>query len=182
MIFRSILKVGRIYDHILGSLKVVACGIFIASMLLINAEVFLRYVVNRPLIWGFEILEFGIILFTTFSLAWLLREEGHVKVDILLNRLKPKPRVYVIVITSALSALALLLLVGYGMVDTLDLLYLYVAYSGGREVGYLRFPTAFLLLSFALGLFLFCIQFIRRSYIYFKLGGEERKEIQDRGF
>lgn len=86
-------------------------------MLLVVADVFMRYVVNRP--FGFTYDLIGLYLLAAvffFTLSDALREHVHVSVDILVHRF-PRPARRVSEIVTSLAGLfvfSLVMLLGYG--------------------------------------------------------------------
>jgi len=63
-------------------------------------EVFMRYVVNRPTIWAFEVTMFIYGLHYMFGLAYMDFYDGHVKVDVFVTRfLSTKSRLIVKIIS-----------------------------------------------------------------------------------
>jgi len=137
----------------------VACAIFIVAMLLVCTAVIMRYALNQPIGWAIEVCAYILVGIVSLGMAWLLKEEGHVKVDFLLNRFNPKPRALLIGITSALGAAAVLIIVLYGLRETFHLMEM-----GAVETGILRIPKAYLLFPLTIGCFLFFFQLVRRSY------------------
>ena len=53
-------------------------------------EVFMRYIVNRPTQWGFEVTTFLYGVHYMLGLAYTERYNGHVQVDIFIARLPPR--------------------------------------------------------------------------------------------
>lgn len=153
------MKAGAIFDRLLGVLMFAACVIFIFAMLLVCTHVVMRYALNQPIGWALEVCEYILVGIVSLGMAWLLKEEGHVKIDFLLNRFNPKPRALLIGITSALSAVAVLIIVLYGLRETLNLIEM-----GAVETGLLRIPKAYLLFPLSIGCLLFFFQLVRRSY------------------
>ena len=116
---KSIGIVGRLFDHLLDMLMVAAIALLIFGWLAVCFEVVMRYFVGQPQIWVIEIVEY-ILLYTCFlGGAWLLREEGHVKVDVLLNRLNPRNQALLNTITSGLTTILWLVLTWYTGATTL---------------------------------------------------------------
>ncbi len=163
-------KVGAIFDRILGVLMFLACAILIFAMLLVCTDVIMRYALNRPILWGMEVCEYILVGIVSLGMAWLLKEEGHVKVDFLLNRLKPRPQALINAVTSALAAVIVLIITWYGLRNTFHLMQTGFAI----ETGVLRIPKAYLLIPLGIGCFLFFIQFVRRSYRYWKSWSETK--------
>jgi TRAP-type C4-dicarboxylate transport system permease small subunit len=127
------------------------------------AEVVMRYYFYSPLIWVVEVSE-TILLFVAFlGAAWLLRGEGHVRVDLVLNFLHPKTRTMLDGFTSIVGALCCAVVVWYGVTVTWDCFV-----KGSFEPTSLEIPSAYVLLIIPVGAFLLFIQCLRRSYGYFK--------------
>ena len=80
----------RTFDRILDSLAAMAGGLILFACLIVSYEVFMRYFLNSPTSWTLEISEYCLLWITFLGTAWLLREDGHVKVDLLSDRLKAR--------------------------------------------------------------------------------------------
>ncbi len=67
---------------------------FIAIPLLfvVVFEVFMRYLFNAPTMWAFELTVFLYGIHFVLGYAYTDRLDGHVRVDVLVMRLSPKPR------------------------------------------------------------------------------------------
>lgn len=156
-------KPGATFDRILDILMFLACAIFTFAMLLVCADVIMRYALNRPIPWSMEVCEYILVGIVSLGMAWLLREEGHVKVDFLLNRLKPSSQDLVNGITSAFNAVVMLIIAWYGLKASF-----HFAQTRAVEEDILLLPKAVLLIPLGIGCFLFFIQFVRRSYKYLK--------------
>ena len=90
------------FDRAIGVLGML--GVFILAFLLVltNYEVVGRYLLNRPAAWSLEIIEYGLLYLTFLGAAWLLKEDEHIKMDIVIELLRPSVRVWVNTITSAI--------------------------------------------------------------------------------
>ena len=152
-------KIGTIFDRFLDILMYTACTLLVFAMLLVCTDVMRRYIMNKSLGWSVEITEFILVGIVSLGMAWLLREEGHVKVDIVQNWLSPRARNLLIGITSAIGAIAVLLIAYYGLLETIKMIEM-----GAKETGILRLPKAYWLSPLVFGSFLFFIQLLRRSY------------------
>jgi TRAP-type C4-dicarboxylate transport system permease small subunit len=94
-----------LFDRIIDLLASLAGGLILFMMLSICIDVVLRYFLNRPLTWGVEISEYILLWSTLLSVAWVLKIEGHVKIDLVVNRLNPRNQCLVNTITSILGAI-----------------------------------------------------------------------------
>jgi len=59
-------------------------------MLLITADVFLRYFLGRPIEGAFEITQFMLVIIFFFGFAYTQNQKSHISVDILTSKLSPK--------------------------------------------------------------------------------------------
>ncbi len=66
--------------------------VFIASvmmaglMIIVCADLTLRYFFNSPLLWGTEVTEILLLYITFLGMAWVFREDGHVVIDVFTNK------------------------------------------------------------------------------------------------
>ena len=154
-------KLGRrsFFDAILNLGGVLTALIIIFIMIAVVYEVVMRYFLDRPTLWVLEVVEWCLVWMTFLCAAWVLKEEGHVKMDILVTRLNPRAQALLGVITSIISALVCLTFVWYGTQVVWD----HFA-RGVVEAKMLRAPKAPLIVVIPAGFFLLFIQFLRRSH------------------
>jgi TRAP-type C4-dicarboxylate transport system permease small subunit len=100
------------------------------------------------------------LLYVTFlGATWLLKREGHVSVDVVVERLNPRARLWFNVIISILIGALCLVMAFSGVSATLN-----VYRRGVFTVTTLEVPLALLVAVIPLGFFLLFIQFLRRAY------------------
>ena len=80
----------------------------------ICAEVLLRYGFNSPISWVVELSEYSLLWITFLGGSWVLRNGGHVRVDILLQYLSPAALRVCGIFSSAAGALTSAILLGFG--------------------------------------------------------------------
>jgi len=152
------MKVTRLFDRILDYLFILAGALLVFSTFSVCLMVFSRYFLNQPMGWIVEINEY-IILHTAFLVAaFVLRQEGHVKMDILLERFPLKVQLAVNIITSIVSTLVCCIFTWFGAKVTLEL---YQKQTLTATV--LELPKYLFTIVIFLGSFLLVIQFIRRT-------------------
>jgi len=59
-------------------------------MLLITADVFLRYFFGKPIKGAFEITQFMLVIIFFFGFAYTQNQKSHISVDIVTSRLSPR--------------------------------------------------------------------------------------------
>jgi len=103
-----------------------------------------------------------IILYITFLVgAWVLKQEGHVKVEIVLAQFHLKTQSLINIITSICCSVACLILTFYGLRVTWDL---YQTNTFTYTI--LELPKFIFTSPISFGSFLLFIQFIRRTHGY----------------
>ncbi len=161
MTLKLLRKLTVFFDRTLDVLVFVACVILAFVALSIGLEVFMRYFLGRPLIWVVEISEYSLLFITFLGTAWLLRREGHVSLDFVVTRLKPKNQALLNIFTSILGTMVCLVLVWYSARIT------WYNFQAGTYLETLLEPSkAAILAVIPLGSFLLFIQFLRRTYGY----------------
>lgn len=155
------MKLRAIFETTLNVFSV-AAGVLVAFlMLVVSADVFMRYFLNRPIFWTIEVTQYAMVFILFLGAAWLLREEGHVVMDVLINRLGQRYRNLTNVFTSVLGAIVCLLITWYGVKVNIDYIKMDYMYSATLEI-----PAFLLQAVVPLGTFLLFIQFLRRAYGY----------------
>jgi len=133
-------------------------------MLMVVAEVAMRYFFNRPIVWVIDITEYVMLFITFLGIAWLLKKEGHVVMDLLLDHLNRKSRHMAVAITSVVAAITCFIITWYGVVVGLDWYNINYFYQGALDI-----PAFYLEAVIPVGMFLVSIQFLRRAYSNWKL-------------
>jgi len=155
-------KAASVFDRALNVSAFAAAVLIILMMLTICFDVVTRRI-GFAQRWTIEISEDYMIFITFLGAAWLLKREGHVKMDILTNALNPKTQALLGIITSIIGIVISVYLVVWGSLTTLD------HYQRGIfEMTPLLMPTAPLLVIIPIGSILLLIQFVRRAFGYLK--------------
>ncbi len=156
-------RIARIFDGILNFSAVLAAALVVLVTLGIAGDVAGRFFFNRPIFAMIEIAEYSLVWITFLLAAWVLRREKHVKMDIVLIRLKPTVQRLLNIITSALSAIAFLIITWYAVVVTWRL---YTTnYHDWTNLQPLLWP---IYLIFPIGSFLVVLQLLIRIRGYWK--------------
>lgn len=154
-------KLSICFDRIIDLTQILATILLIFVTFSVGAEVFLRYFLGRPTIWVTEIAEYLLLYITFLVVAWVLRREGHVKMDLVLSRFSPKTQSIVNAVTSLISAIVCFILTWYGAKTT------WYFFQGGYPTPTpLRVPKFIVVAIIFVGSFLLFIQFLRRTYRY----------------
>lgn len=154
-------KIPVIFDRIEVSLAVVSCAIIAFITLAVCYTVVLRYFFHSAVDWSAEVSRISLAYITFFSAAWVLKKNGHVKVDILTNYLSLRTQALVNMIHSIISAIACLVIIWYGVIVTVESIQI-----GYRLESELRTPQFLILIVVPMGLSLFFIRFLRKAFEY----------------
>ncbi|MCW5774206.1 MAG: TRAP transporter small permease [Rhodospirillaceae bacterium] len=164
-------KLARILTACENAGALVATLIFVAMMLVVCSEVLLRYGFNSPISWVVEISEYALLWITFLGAAWVLRADGHVRVDIVLQFLSPNALRACGMITAAFGALTTAVICGFGIHATWSA-YVQGAFKPtGTDV-----PTWMIIIVIPLGALLLFFRFLRFFVEYYSrqrsFGGE----------
>jgi len=154
-----ITAIGRILDKIMNFFAFLAICLILFLVVAILYEVAMRYFLGRTQLWTFEVTQYCLLFITFLATAWLLKEESHVKMDLLLTRLKPAQRARLNAATSFIGALMFLVVTYYSSIVVLQ-----TARSGYYLPTVLEIPAAPIFVIIPIGSFLLSLQFIRRGY------------------
>jgi len=146
-----------IFDWIIDSLAFLSGALLGCAIIIKFCDIILRYFFNKPLTWDIEITEYILFAVAFFGAAWLLREGGHVRIDILDNLLSEKNKNYLHLFHSAIGALVSIILSLMSFVAA--------AYSyrdGLKVVKIYTIGKYYFLFIISLGFFLLLAEFIRQ--------------------
>ena len=155
------MKIKTIFDRILDYLFIAAGVMLVFSTISVCWMVFSRYFLGRPMGWIVEINEYILLHIAFLVAAWVLRQEGHVKMDIVLEQLSPKIQLAINLFTSIVSTIVCFLFTWFGIKVTLELYQ-----KKAMTVTVLELPKFFFTIVIFFGSFLLVIQFVRRTYGY----------------
>ena len=108
----------RIFKALLTGFACCAGVVLIFMTVSINFEVLMRYLLNRPTSWVVDSNSYALVFMTFLSAAWVLSREGHVKIELLVDRLPEKARRIINAATSIAGVILCGLFSWYGVVIT----------------------------------------------------------------
>ncbi len=152
-------KIANAFDRIIGILASLGACLIAFTIFSVTFEVVMRYFLNRPSIWVVELNAYSLLFITFLGTTWLLNKEGHVKVDLLLNHLKPGIQALLNVVSSILGAFVSLVIALGSTVATWEAFQ--IGYKAATE---LAAPKWILLSIIPICSFLLFLQFLRRTY------------------
>ncbi len=152
-------KAGRFFDRLLDLFAIFAGVIASFITVAVCVGIISRYFLNRPISWVVEISEYGLLYMTFLSVAWVLKHEQHVSVDLVYSRLSEKKKAVATLFTSIVAAIVFTLITYYGFKVT----------KGQFDTKYftptiLEAPKFAITLIIPIGTLLLLIQILRKIY------------------
>lgn len=107
-------RLERLFDRLCDLCAALAGAIVLGMLVVVSADIFLRYAFSRPLSWGVAFTEYGLLYMVFLGAGWLQREHGHVSVDLLTGSLPSALSRPLARITALVGAGSFALLAWYG--------------------------------------------------------------------
>ena len=126
-------------------------------------DVLLRYSFNRPISWMLEITEYTMLYIPFLGAAFVLKEDGHIRIDLVITFLSDRIRGWLNVVTSFVGGVVMLTYTWFGAQVTLDYFK-----RGVPSLESLKTPMFLILMIIPLGGLLFSIQFFRQMKGYYQ--------------
>lgn len=156
-------KIAGWSDFVMHVLFVLAGSLVVSVMLIICFGVVMRFFLRAMQDWTFEVVEYALLYITFLGAAWVLKEEGHVKMDLVLNKLGPNARAILNIITSSIGIIIFSLLTWFGMKVTWEYFL-----GGVSRLTILRPPLFTILAIIPIGCFFLLIQCFKRTAGFFE--------------
>ena len=99
-----------VYDKVINFLMAISAVLIIFITLAVAADVLSRYIFNVTYVALFEISEYSLLWITFLGTPWIMRNNGHVRVDLVVSHLGKKQRTIMNFVASVICTLMLLLL------------------------------------------------------------------------
>ena len=152
-------KLQAIFDLLIDVMAFLGGVLLAGLMLLVTIAVASRYFLQSPIGWVIEVCEYTLVVITFLIAAWVLKQDGHVRMDLVLNVLKPKARSGLNAVTLLVSALVCFILSYIAVNVTWEL------YQGDYFTPtILQVPKFIFIIFISLGLLTLGIQFVRMGY------------------
>jgi len=149
----------RAWDSLLDGTAYLA-GLLVATVTFsVLYEVVARYFFNSPTIWAVDLTEYSLVYITFLGAPWVLRDRAHTRVEIVVERLRPRVRVILGILVSLVAAATAAVMAWEGALETWD------SYLGGhaelRAWRVYRWP---LILPICVGSLMLVIEFLRQAW------------------
>ena len=102
-----------IFDRTITAMMVMSAALIVLDALAVTIDVLSRKFFGITYVYLFEMTEFTLLWMTFLGTAWIMKNNNHIRVDLVVNRLNPRHGAIVIAVASILSVLILILMTGY---------------------------------------------------------------------
>lgn len=149
----------RAYDALLYAMALIAAATLVWLMVSVVLSVAMRNIGVQPWAWLFTSAEYGLLYMTMLGAPWLVREKGHVHIELVTAALSPPLRRIVSRTVAAACVAVSLILAWYGLelfltnIERND--YDVRAYFYPRWLLTITFPIAFTLMAVEFARFVF---------------------------
>jgi C4-dicarboxylate transporter, DctQ subunit len=152
-------RLGKLLDYLNIVMVVISAILLLGLTFIVGADITLRYLFNKPLGWVKEVSEYTLVGLGFLVAAWILKDDAHVRMDLVLNKVGTRAQTMMNIITSGISTIVVL-------ITTCFTLRVIVDFYRTKLVAptVLEPPKWILLTPIFVGCLLLAIQFIRRTY------------------
>ncbi|MDC0033978.1 TRAP transporter small permease [Alphaproteobacteria bacterium] len=118
--FSRLSSVSRWFDKFNQFLAYVACTLLVLIILAICVEIFTRSVwaISNP--WLVELSEITLLYSTFLATAWVLGNDQHVSLDLILDTFNPRAKKYMHLLLSIVAAAACFIVCWFGILTVID--------------------------------------------------------------
>lgn len=167
---KSLADLTKVWDRMIDAIMVLAGVLLWGQMLIVNVEVLSRSL-GHPTTWVTEISSI-LILWIPFMIAgWVLRKEGHVKMDLIVERLSVRSQALINFVTSLIGVVVMLIVALSGLMTALS-------WIGNKTPTLLMLPRSPIIGIIFVGSLLFAIQFLIRAFENFNQWKAEKAKAQ----
>jgi TRAP-type C4-dicarboxylate transport system permease small subunit len=153
----------KTFERILVALFGVAGGLLMFVTIGTCMDVLLRYAFNRPISWMLEVTEYAMLYIPFLGAALVLKEDGHIRIDLVITFLSERSRGWLNVLTSFVGGMVMLTYTWFGAQVTLDYFK-----RGVPSLESLKTPMFLILMIIPIGGLLFSLQFFRQMKGYYQ--------------
>jgi TRAP-type C4-dicarboxylate transport system permease small subunit len=163
----------KLLDQLTEGFTWLAGLLLLFALIMVCIDVFLRYFFNSPVGWVLQMCEYTLLYIPFLGASIVLKEDQHIRIDILLNQLNPYKRSLINVVTSFLGFCVLSVLTYYGAYVTIDYYHRNVP-----TINYLKIPEFLVIMIIPIGCFVFALQFLRAAKKAYDFLRREDKESE----
>jgi len=115
------MKIWKAVEFLTSAFAYVAGIMILLAALFVSFSVTVRYMHLEPPIWILQFTEYALLWMTFLGAPWLLRMDGHVRIDTFVVLLSPRLQRMVEILVALLGSVVCIVIVWYGAANTIDL-------------------------------------------------------------
>jgi TRAP-type C4-dicarboxylate transport system permease small subunit len=164
---------GHILDRIVNGMFAFAGFLLLFAMIIISIGVASRYLLDRPIGWAIEIVEYSLLYIAFLTAPLVLKRGAHVRMDLIFSRLSPSVQSVLELVTSCVSTIVCLILFWFGLRVTRELFR-----TGYTTPTVLEVPKFLVIGIIFIGFGVLFVLFLVRTYNLFesrKASGREKE-------
>jgi len=149
----------KLFDRITEGMAVIAAAALAAVALSVVYEVVMRYAFGRPTSWVIDFSEYALIGCLFFATAWVLTQEAHIKIDIVMMMSPPKVVRVLTLIASVIGSFAC------AVFCVVSVIAVWEAFRDGEVIWRsIIVPKWLVFAAMPIGSFMLTVAFVRRSW------------------
>ena len=156
-----LVKTSTVYDWIIKLTTIISGFLILFMVFSISADVVMRYFFHTPIFWVDEFAGFMQLYIGFLVAAWVLKRDGHVKMDLVISRLNIKNQAILNAVTSLIGALVFIAIAWFSSAHTV-----YVFQLDHRTPTFMRVPVFAIIAAIPFGSLLLGIEFFVKSWGY----------------
>ncbi len=149
--------------------------LIVIAMVIIVADVIGRYFFGKPIIWVFYYSEYILVFSTFLAAAYVLKHNGHVKVDIVLNLFNKRQKAYISIFTSMMGLFVSIVIGWYALSETYEAFQNKTMFTA--PIPMYQFPVKIII---PIGFLLLSLEWIRKlifAFVYLSGGDVDLEEM-----
>ncbi|MBI3709202.1 MAG: TRAP transporter small permease [Proteobacteria bacterium] len=146
----------RVYNAVLNGAAAIAGALLVAMMAVICLDVTLRNLLLPSSSHLFTFTEYALLFVTMLGAPWLMRQKGHVFVEVVVESLPPGPRRVLLRAVAAVSVVACAILAWAALGITIDNFL-----RAEKDVRSMDFPRWILMASMVFGFTMLAVECVR---------------------
>jgi TRAP-type C4-dicarboxylate transport system permease small subunit len=148
--------------------------IYLSMILVLSLDVSLRFILNRPTLWATDVARYSLLWGTLLGAAYLVKNDQHINVDLLIRHLGPRARWVLNIFSSVVCTLMSLIIFIYSLNLTWS-----TFIRGIRVADPIEIPKFIPLMGIPLGSFFLTLAFGVKVWRIFSVPNEELKKEQN---
>jgi TRAP-type C4-dicarboxylate transport system permease small subunit len=156
-------KANSIFDRIINLMAVLAGILMMLTLFLVCGDIGTKLTIGRSLPWVAEIVEYCLLWLTFLGTSWVLKQNSHIRMDMVVDKLNPRHRSVLNAVTSFLGAMVCLIIAWYSAKVTWQHFQ-----TGYKLLTFMTLPSALINFIIPIGFISLTVQFVRRGHGFLK--------------